>query len=122
MSVTGNKMRTDCSPCRRRFRYRRIRWDTWEQERADGFESVLISSPRKWGLRVAHNALSLRQAPTLKITSPLTSSPAACSAQASEHRLEIAFTGDAVDLDDVIWCWLWRRKRTPDKPVATICT
>src|SRR6266480_2048369 len=62
MSVTGNKMRTDCSPCRRRFRYRRIRWDTWEQERADAFESVLISSPRKWGLRVAHNALSLRQA------------------------------------------------------------
>src|SRR6266571_2322878 len=62
MSVTGNKMRTDCSPCRRRFRYRRIRWDTWEQDRADAFESVLISSPRKWGLRVAHNALSLRQA------------------------------------------------------------
>src|SRR6266446_5709478 len=62
MSVTGNKMRTDCTPCRRRFRYRRIRWDTWEQDRADAFESVLISSPRKWGLRVAHNALSLRQA------------------------------------------------------------
>src|SRR6266404_5772998 len=62
MSVTGNKMRTDCSPCRRRFRYRRIRWDTWEQDRADAFESGLISSPRKWGLRVAHNALSLRQA------------------------------------------------------------
>jgi hypothetical protein len=21
-----------------------------------------------------------------------------------------------------LWCWLWRRKRIPEKPVATICT